>query len=279
MRISILFLFLSVILWQSCSLLDLRGDTPSYIIVDELAFSHKEGQGPTNHNINYVEVYFENIPLGFYEVPFKLAVIPTMETSKLTILPAIQENISPTAITSYPMMKPFVLEQHFEENKEYELSPTFTYSEGTKFVFTETFESNHIFTTDLDTFSTTLEITSDMVSVGQGAGVMRVKEDEKMRVTTLFSNKDLANGGQVFVEVEFKGTAIFNVGLIGNTGPDIQFEQGVFLNAREDWKKVYLNMTLPVIKLKKEEVRLYLEAISSEGEGEVYLDNIKLIYN
>lgn len=279
MRIPILFLLLSFVFIQSCSLLELRGDIPSYIIVDKLNFEHKEGQGPTNHNINYVEVFFENSTLGIYQVPFKLALIPTKETSNLTILPAIQENVSSTAITPYPMMTPFVIEQKFEENKEYELSPTFSYSEGTKFVFTETFEGNHVFTSDLDTFSTTMQLTSDMVSQGQGAGVMRLKEGEEMRVSTLFSNKDLANGGQVFVELDYKSSLVFNVGVLGNTGGDVQFEPAIFLKEREDWKKLYLNITLPILNVKKDEIRLYIEAKSTEGDGEVYLDNVKLIYN
>lgn len=279
MRIYILFLLLSFVLIQSCSLLELRGDTPAYIKVNKLEFSHKEDQGPTNHNIDYVEVFFENASLGIYQVPFKLAVIPTKDISNLTILPAIQENVSSTAITSYPMMKPFVVERKFEENEVYDMNPSFSYSDGTKFFFTETFESNHVFTSDLDTFESTLELTNDMVSVGQGAGVMKVKEGEQMRVSTLFSSKDLANGGKVFVEMDYKGTMLFSVGVLGNTGSDVQFEPAIFLKKREDWKKIYLNITLPIIKLKKEEVRLYLEAKSTNGDGEVYLDNIKLIYN
>lgn len=272
--IIILFLFIS-----SCGLLDMDGYEPAYIEINEISFLHTEEQGPPSHDISIVQIFFEGQSLGYYEFPLKLAVVPTMPESELVIQAAVSENSQSYAIESYAMMEQFTVTQEFIPGEVYQFEPVFKYLESVGFAFAETFEASHIFQRDMDDNDTTKMVTTEeMAAYGLQSGVMEVFDNLQNIVANDFRSQGIIEGGQVFLEYEFKSDIFFSVGFIAfNPGSTVNVAP-IIEQPSEEWKKVYLELTLPMLANPAEEYSIFFAADHTNGDGKVYLDNVKLIY-
>ncbi|MEM6768948.1 MAG: hypothetical protein AAF597_00060, partial [Bacteroidota bacterium] len=84
----------------------------------------------------------------------------------------------------------------------------------------------------------------------------------------------------VWLEVDFRSDVPTRFGISGQVGPDIArfFDPGFF--PRSEWTKIYFNLSETIFRSQLEEYRFELNSVLPEDltEGDVYLDNIKLLY-
>lgn len=275
--------FISMLLLSSCNPLAVQGPEPAFIDIPELRFIHDPAQGSREHDIKYVEVFFENFSIGFYEIPAKISVIPTTDVSTLIIKPAYQRNGQQNEITVYPMMTWHVVDQTFETYETYEIIPEFKYDDLCVFDLLEGFESGNSLTYDLDNIdSTRLVRTTSTAKTGSYSGLMTSKNGEYIAVATEFLFLDLDNDGRpVFVELDYKNNSPFAIGLLGE-GNGQQLE--IFRwnqKPQSDWNKIYFDITPFIIQVPAKGYRLFfiLDSTSSSGsDSELYIDNLKLIH-
>lgn len=279
----LLFVALTLVSQFSCNILGVQGPEAAFVSIPSLKFTHSLEMGPLDHNMKHVEVFFENVSIGYYEIPVILAVIPTMEMSNITIRPAIRENGQANAIAGYPIMKNFSLTQEFAIGETYDIIPEFDYVDNIVLDYLETFESGNSFEFDLDMIdSTTLLRSTEEANNSTYSGLLSSEEGPSIEVATDFVFTDLRNNGrEVYAEISYFTNEEFIFGLVAfNTGlEDIKLPL-IGITAKEEWNKTYINLTNVVLQFPSEGYRLYFALDKGAGSipSKAYIDNIKLLH-
>lgn len=275
---SVFILFMGCL--SSCNPFAIQGPEPVFLDITEAEFTFDLEQGPRNQRVENVEIFFENFSIGFYELPAEIAIIPTQEISTLTIFPAIQKNGQTAEISTYDRMTTYTVEQSWEIGETYTITPEFEYKESTVFEYVETFENGNSFNFDADEIDTTNTIRTTEDSANGIYSLFISTEKGNITAANNFLFTGLVNNSkEVFVELNYKSTAIVEIGMIAE-GNDISLPiPFFFLNSQSDWTKMYIDMTALFIEFPAPGYRLYLKMNGPEGENaeEAYFDNIKIL--
>lgn len=268
---------------NSCNPLATQGPEPAFLNISALEFIHDFEKGPRLHQIDHVEIFFENFSIGYYELPAEIAVIPTKDVSNLTIRPAIRENGGKNTITVYNMMTSYTLDQNFTPFETYEINPQIDYASNVVFDLVETFESANSMTFDLDNIdSTQLVRSTKEANDGSYSGLLSSENGRDILVGSdfLFTDLDNNNNRDVFIELEYLNDIPFQVGMYAFRGSDfIEIPYIFTFPARADWNKVYLNFTPAIFNVPAEGYRIFLRTnASSSFLSEVFIDNLKLLH-
>lgn len=269
-------------LFQSCSFFEIQGPKPAYLNIDTLEFNYGPEFGSDKQDIKHVEVFFENFSVGFYELPVRIAVIPTKEKSNLSIFPAIDVNGFKKQIVRYDMMQKYSIDQKFEVGETYTVNPVFTYSDAVEIDYVENFENGNSFNFNLDQVDSTFSkrVTGD-AATGNYAVKIESKTGEYIAVATEAVFKEwTSEAPKVFVEMDFKADEPFRLGLVDvSSGTDIKLPF-ITLNAKGTWEKIYLDVSKVIIDNKGTSYRLYVDfgGQGSFGEASLLLDNIKILH-
>lgn len=266
----------------SCNPFAVQGPEPAFININEATFIHDLDQGPRNHRIDYVEVFFENFSIGYYELPVELAVIPTLESSTITIFPAFQKNGQVTEITTYPLMTTYSLTQAFEVGEIYDITPEFDYLSTVVFDYVETFESGNSLNFDADEIDSTVTIrTNAEAANGTHSCLITTEENGEILTASNFLFTGLDNDGKdVYVEFNYKSTGSIVMGMQAE-GNGLAFQiPFISLNAQSDWRKMYLDITPLIQSVPAEGYRLYFRSEGGTGDSakKTYIDNAKILH-
>ena len=162
-----------------------------------------------------------------------------------------------------------------------------TYFPAIQYIWNEDFEkdtSGGGISLDTTGFSLA-EIFPDSVEVFEG------KRSLKMQVTTAFNFIEcrsigdgyiLPVGRDVYLEMDYKCSQPFIMGLIGVTNNGEKRIPIIQLNPKSDWNKIYIRLG-PYVNFNSDafKFKVYFRVAlpSTLTEGNVYLDNLKLISN
>lgn len=267
---------------SSCNPLATQGPEPAFLNISAIEFIHDFEKGPRLHQIDHVEIFFENFSIGYYELPAEIAVIPTKEVSNLTIRPAIRENGGKNTITVYNMMTSYIVDQTFEAFETYEINPQVDYASNVVFDLVETFESSNSMTFDLDGIDSTMLVrTTKDANDGSYSGLLSSENGRYILVGSDFLFTDLDNDRRdVFIEFEYKNDIPFEIGMYAfGSGNSFEIPYIFTFPARAEWNKVYLNFTPAIFNIPAEGYRIFLRTNSSSSFlSEVFIDNLKLLH-
>jgi len=267
---------------SSCNPLATQGPEPAFLNISAIEFIHDFEKGPRLHQIDHVEIFFENFSIGYYELPAEIAVIPTKEVSNLTIRPAIRENGGKNTITVYNMMTSYIVDQTFEAFETYEINPQVDYASNVVFDLVETFESSNSMTFDLDGIDSTMLVrTTKDANDGSYSGLLSSENGRDILVGSDFLFTDLDNDRRdVFIEFEYKNDIPFEIGMYAfGSGNSFEIPYIFTFPARAEWNKVYLNFTPAIFNIPAEGYRIFLRTNSSSSFlSEVFIDNLKLLH-
>ncbi len=277
----VILFFLGGIL-SSCNPFAIQGPEPAFIDINEPVFIHSLNEGTRQHRVTNVEVFFEGFSIGFYQLPAKIAVIPTMEVSEMQIFPAVQLNGDLTGILKYNAMTEYEVIQTFEIAETYSITPEFDYQDNMIFDYVEGFESGNSLNFDADEVDSTVTVrTSDEAAEGIHSCLISTEKNGFIAAATNFLFTGLLNGGQdVFVEFQYKADGPVVMGMRAEGNNNSQLIPFITLVEQSDWRKMYLDISPLVLQVPAEGYRLYFLTEGGEGEfaNEVYVDNIKILH-
>jgi len=143
-------LFISV-LFANCTLTDSDQPIPAYLEITDVNVNTIQSQGEPTHKITDVWAYADNQLIGVFEIPCKIPVITTGETTEFLIFPGFRNNGERSRSFTYNLMDQLRFTETIAPGEVIQKSLTFEYKEDVIFDFVEGFEGgSHIFTRDLD---------------------------------------------------------------------------------------------------------------------------------
>lgn len=286
-------LYVFVTAFASCNKFKGDQEIPAYIHVDTFLLSTNYAfEGAASHKITDVWLYIDGNVMGCYEMP---ATIPVLERGEheLILIPGIKLNGNSSTRTINPFYKPYEIESFvLKEGVVDTILPTtryYTEEESTiKFRYMEDFE-RQISLEESDNSDTTIIRTdrddpniwndaegnshySGYVWLGDTTTFFYVKSDEEFR--------DLPDqGDNVFLEIDYKCTGVFKVGLLARTSGYEQIDL-IYVNPSPIWNKIYINLGPNITDYQSASYfEFFITATLEDAqEAEYYFDNIKLVY-
>jgi len=241
----------------------------------------------------YVELYVEGdtayTSLGTFTLPCTIPVLRQGDISKVVIQPVVRQNGLRGTRMYYPFYET-ITKEHVQ------LTPDSVTGLGTlhthylppsrvKVLWKEFFEPGPS-EVSLDTSVLRLSYVTDTVCSGYGCGVIRVADSVDIVgfwTDTTYTLSD--HTAALYLEMDYWSDYDFEVGLYGPAvmGGADQFtsHMTIFGNKEKGWQKIYINIgsTWSQLGYISDDLRIRFHAFNKDGvAGNVYLDNMKLIY-
>ncbi len=240
-----------------------------------------EQNGDTTSNITNVWAYYNNNPIGVYNVPSLFPVLAQGNTFT-QLSPGIEENGLQETRSIYPFYTYDTMTVNFQANHTSTFIPHFTYRSNTKFPLIAEFENNNGFQT-FDSGNVKLNTYSNpsIVKYGKSCGYALLNSQNSNFQVESIQPDSLPNSSPVYVEMDYMCTIPFSIGIVdiqnGVTFSANYFEQ---INPISTWNKIYINLSPYLTQTGKNLYQIAFGATLPQGksEGQIYLDNIKLVH-
>jgi len=278
---------LALLFFASCQKNNLQPGIPAFIKVESLGLTTDYSiQGTNSQKITDVWVYVDDQSIGAFEMP---AIIPILKegTGILRLQPGIKLNgIASTRIPN-PFYKPIIINDfNFIPDSVINAGGNSTYWENVTFVWMEDFEGVAI-SIDTTTKSTTKMLftpsASDLTFEGAHSGMIVLDEDHNLYEGASYEAYELPkNGTPVAIEMNYKNNSVFTIGIFAQTASQIIQDPVIYLNPKDDWNKIYINLTNKLWQASDDilDFKIFFGAVlqGDETEALILIDNIKLIY-
>ena len=272
-----------VALISGCELINPSDPVPSYVHIDEITVDPIPGTGTIHHKFGEVWIYANDNYVGTYSIPATVPLLLEGQT-ELLFFAGIRVNGIQSAADFYPFLEPHSVMATFDPGTTTQIDMHTRYRSNATVAYIEDFESAHRITDDLDDDPATFvqRITAGTFE-GTGSGRILLDEDaDIIRVASVpLLNTLPVNGSPVYLELHYKNTVEFSVGLVGH-GPVIEPASVsiIVLRAREDWNKIYIELTpaLQASQLSAYQVLFVAAHDTSREQSEIYLDNLKIVH-
>ena len=282
-----LFITLSIF-FTGCQLVDQMESEPAYVLIGEVSVLNPDGNGTATQDVRDLWSYLNDQNLGIYPHPTHITCLPVPGVNKLSLLAGIRENGMASEVSVYPMLEALNYDLEMEAGSNYPINPVFQYRNDLFVRFDEGFEGvNHSWTYDADKNpSTQLKIINTNPKSGQYCAFLEVPDT--LAFASVATGQGYVqiptDGNAVYLELDYRGDCNLFVGLIGyadinaESTPYVSYYLG--LKPKEDWTKIYVNLTSELFNSGLKSYRILLRAEHQTPgipEG-VYLDNLKLLH-
>jgi hypothetical protein len=278
----LLFVIGAGIYGSGCNTINPEEKTPTYIHIDTMNFVNTSAtkEGSTSQNITSAWVYFNNNPVGVFELPATVPVIADAP-GQITISPGVAYSGLGYA-SLYPFFTSDTLTLTPAPGKIMNTKPTIRYVDAAVFNFKEDFETGNSFIkTNIDnTADTSLVRTNAPGTVFEGGGSGVIYVDANHPTSENISNDDFPiKTGQAYIELNYKCNTSFQVGLQTSKQGTIFYEYLGGLRAKDSWNKVYIGISEFTGTYQGATYRIMIKTGLDEGvsNGYVLIDNIKVI--
>lgn len=275
-----LFFFLALLALTGCP-----SDTevmPAYISLEDFDLQ-TPGLGPVTENITEVWAFLDGEFIGAFPLPARIPV-PRAGTAELRLEPGVKQNGVSVTPEIYPFYTPVIRTVELTPGETIALgTPVIGYKPEVRFAIFEDFEENTVRAFSLQVVGDTLlERTQDQVRTGSYSGRIYLTPEKpivEVASTELFRDL-IASQQPVWLELDFLSDAAGRVGVTGVLGVDVIREFGPGFRPRNEWTKIYFNLTEIIFNSGLEEYRFNITTLlpAELTEGRVYLDNIKLLH-
>jgi hypothetical protein len=275
-----------ITLFTACSEENLQPGIPAFVAFDTITFSATASQGTPLQSIKDVWVFANGATIGVFEMP---STVPILVAGKgeLQIQAGIVLNGIATTRVNNPFWEPIVINNfNFIPDSIVAVNLHTTYRESTVFDWTEGFEEIP-FSLDTAKLGGTAAIgrtTEGVPSVGYGnySGIIQMDAQHKIFEAATFEAYDLPTDGRpVLLEMHYKNTTPFSVGIIAQSATQVIKKEIIVLYPKQEWNKIYINFTdelraSPNARSFKVLVRSYITA--DDEQHTILLDNMKLMH-
>lgn len=267
----------------ACDIINPADPVPAYIRVDQITVDPVSGTGTTRQKFGEVWVFIDDNPIGAYSIP---AVIPLIAEGQheIQLFPGIRVNGILSTADFYPFFEPHTFNAELVPGEVITVDMHTRYRSNAEIAYIEDFESSHRLTDDVDDDPETFVeriLTNPFEGSGSGRIVLTDSADF-IQVASLPLLTELpVNGTPVYLELHYKNTVEFSVGLVGH-GQAIEPARVsiLVLRPQEDWNKVYVELSpaLRASQLEAYQVLITAAHDTSTVQSEVYLDNLKVVH-
>jgi hypothetical protein len=283
------FFFILLMFFAACNKFEGEQTIPSYLKIDTVFFStNYPTQGSKTHNFTDVWVYVNDQLIGAFEMPVTIPILIT-GSQKLEIRPGIKLNGISATRAPYPFIKPYINNSFtFFQDSIVSLKPTVSYYDNINFVWTEDFEGTGLSIEKTPQSDTNIAKTQPsnhpealLSEYSSYSGYVHLENDKKKFQIASFNGYDLpGKGTPVFLEIDYKCSRYFGVGLFANVDNSVVSLPLVVVNQSNVWNKIYINLSPIVTEYNTaRDFKVYFESEKGDDENaRFYFDNIKLIY-
>jgi hypothetical protein len=277
-----LFFILSVSL-IGCDIINPDEPAPAYIHVSSIDLTTDYSkEGAASHKIKDAWVFVDNELVGIYELPAHLPVVEEGH-QEVRIQPGIMQNGIAATRVSYPFYKAHDTTVELVPLKTDTFAPTVTYYRDGRFEFAwlEDFESGHTFDSKKGSASmnrTPSNQTKDYLRNWIGEVILNSSTPEYSGSSLdRFSNPN--NNREVYLELDYKCTIRFTVGITGDAFGQQSSTHKVTVNPQDEWNKIYIDFTKEVQELSGDFKIFFLASKpDSVSSAELHFDNVKLLH-
>jgi hypothetical protein len=286
-----LFTVLVVFELTSCNTFYPDAAVPAYLKSSSVVFSdsvYPQQFGDTTSNITNIWAFYNNNPIGVYDVP---ALFPILAKGKTLVQfsPGIENNGLQGTRVIYPFYADDTATINFQVNQTVSFIPHFTYLLNTKFAFDDNFERNNFNTNYFHSFgvsdTTMINLSrSPEVKYGAACGYICLNTKDSIYQGANERADSLPTTSDVYLEMDYMCNIPFNVGLrgvisAGDTSTN-WFEQ---VNPISNWNKIYIDLTSYIASANAAgatqfEIAYYASLPPGKSVGQIYLDNIKVVH-
>ncbi|MFT5999075.1 MAG: hypothetical protein ACI81P_001531 [Neolewinella sp.] len=257
---------------------------PAFITIDSFDLQ-TPALGAATSDISEVWVFAgeNNNFIGAFPLPARIP-IPRSGSTDLRLEPGVKQNGVSVTPEIYEFYTPVLITLELVPGETIDIgSPVIGYRPEARFAIFETFEEG--FTrafSERVRGDTSIILTQEVVRTGAFSGKIYLSDANPLvEVASTESFSGLTDVRRyVWLEMDFRSDANGQWGVTGANGIDvIRFFDAGF-RPRAEWTKVYFNLTETITESTLEEYRVNLTTLlpAELSEGEVYLDNIKLIH-
>lgn len=270
---------------SACNMVNKSEPVPTYVKIDSviLDIENPSTQGSAAHNITSVWMYYNNNPVGIFDIPCYVPVITEGDKGTISVIPGITLNGLVDLQPQYSFYTFDTLALITNPGGTVNYTPVTRYTKAAKFPYLEDFEVGNSFlpfTPEL-TDDTSIHRISDKSLVFEGGGSGYISLSADFPFSENISNNGFSIAvGEAYVEINYKSTVPFEVGLYNtlSSGVDI-YEYIMGVKSTDTWKKIYIDLATYRGNYPGTNYKLMIKASLPDGEssGFVLLDNIKVV--
>ncbi len=277
-RLQYLILLCNLLFFISCKKDKLKSPESSFLVTNPVSLSTNFfTQGTNSQKITDIWYYVNGQFKGVFPVGNVMPIVAS-GSAEITLFAGIKNNgISATRIP-YPFYNSITFNQVCEPGKTYTISPVFQYNSGTFFYYHEEFESTGCYFTSAG--DSDFVWTSDPLKTfgGTGKSIFMSMSDSKPTARMLQSTAYFlpSGGATVYLELNYKCNQPFTIGVIGGGSDE---RTALTVNTSNEWNKIYVQLT-SVISTQPTypDYKVFIHANKQVASPEIYIDNVKLIY-
>lgn len=263
-------------------------EIPSYIHVKTPTFKVTNGQGTDVQNINHVGVYINDNLEGIFETPVTLPVLRKGDFI-VEIRPYIKR-LAREGLVNYTLMDGYFENATLVQGEVDTITPVFEYQNNTKFEWLDDFNANTK-SIMVDTNQSTID--TIFVTNSQGPSVdnslyayinMGNIVDPFFSVETQDQFSLPVDGRDVYLEFHYKTSIPITVGLFeynSSSSTRVTLPSVSPFATNGTWQKAYVYLNDELINAPAgAKYKVYFRAVNGDESilGEVFLDNLKLMY-
>lgn len=268
-----------------CNMINPVEPVPTYIKIDSFHFVQNDPseEGAISQNITSVWIYYNNNPVGAFDLPCNVPVITEGDAGSISVAPGISLNGLIDLQPIYPFYGFDTTTLITNPGKIREYTPIAKYIDAAKFPYKEDFEIGNSFQLFNPDATGQMPITRtarpEYVLNGGGAGLIEL--DENLAYSENISNTGFSIPlGEAYIEINYKSNVAFEVGMYNTLETGIDAYQYIFgVKASDTWKKIYIELGTYTGSYTGKDYKVMIKAGLSEWQtsGYVTIDNIKVV--
>ncbi len=263
----------------SCKKDNLKSPTASFLIVDKASLKTTSSQGANSHKITDIWYYVDGQFKGAFPVGSVMPVV-AQNNANITFFAGIKNNGISSTRLPYEFYKQISFNQSIEAGKTYTISPEFEYSSNAIFYYAQDFTSSGSQFTSVGDSAVVVVNSPSLTYGGAGGslfmGMSNAKPTAKIVQSVPYF---LPTGGEpIYLELDYKCNQSFVVGVIGGGSDE---REAITINPSDGWNKIYIQLTGVVSRqptYASQGYQVFIRATKEVNSPQIYLDNIKLIF-
>jgi len=271
---------------MSCNVINPPEKVPTYVHIDSFAFRTPPASlGTASHAISSVYVFYNNNPVGFFDLPATFPVITTGDSGVITVSPAVSVNGLYNFQSPYKYYSDDTMVLKTNPGKITNYLPTTGYLiPYTHVPWLNNFDNGVDFlNSDTGVDKRTIKQDNAPADLFEGA-VGRVDLNLPDTSSFIVSSQHpftMDVNGETYLELNYRCSATFQIGVQAfgsNNGDGMQLLAGGNPSPNQ-WKKLYISLQTVAQQYPNGQYRILIKFLVPDGQsgGYVLLDNLKIV--